>query len=64
MQVNLIVSEGPQSGQRFSFDRHDTFVFGRSSSADCPVPEDGYLSRHHFLIEVNPPICVVVRAAT
>ncbi len=59
MQVNLIVSEGPQSGQRFSFDRHDTFVFGRSSSADCPVPEDGYLSRHHFLIEVNPPICLI-----
>jgi serine/threonine-protein kinase len=59
MRINLVVTSGPQSGQRYSFDRHDTFVFGRSSTADCPVPHDGYLSRHHFLIEVNPPICLL-----
>lgn len=59
MRINLSVISGPQSGQIFSFDRHDTFIFGRSSTADCPVPNDGYLSRHHFILELNPPVCML-----
>jgi len=59
MRVHLAVISGPQAGERFSFDKHDTFIFGRSSTADCPVPNDGYLSRNHFLVEINPPVCMV-----
>lgn len=59
MRVNLTVTSGPQLGQQYNFDQHDIFIFGRSSSADCPVPNDGYLSRHHFIVEVNPPVCMI-----
>lgn len=59
MKINLSVISGPQSGQIFTFDRHDTFIFGRSSKADCPVPNDGYLSRNHFILEINPPVCML-----
>src|SRR5581483_4085394 len=41
----------------FVFDRHDTFIVGRSRFVHCPMPEDSALSRDHFLIEINPPRC-------
>ncbi|MFM7129271.1 MAG: protein kinase domain-containing protein, partial [bacterium] len=50
---------GPQAGQTFSFDRHETFIFGRSSKADCRVEDDGYISRYHFILEINPPVCML-----
>ena len=51
----LDVIQGPRKGRSFVFDRHDTFIVGRSRSVHCPMPEDGALSRDHFLIEINPP---------
>ena len=39
------------------FDRHDTFIVGRSRFVHCPMPEDMALSRDHFMIEINPPLC-------
>ncbi|WP_435017174.1 protein kinase domain-containing protein [Tundrisphaera sp. TA3] len=59
MKVVLRVTAGPHTGRDYTFDRHDTFVVGRSSQAQFPVPEDGFLSRHHFLIEFNPPACLL-----
>lgn len=59
MRVILDVLEGPQQGRQFVFDRHDTFIVGRSRFVHCSVPEDSALSRDHFLIEVNPPRCEV-----
>jgi serine/threonine-protein kinase len=41
------------------FDRHDTFIVGRSRFVHCSMPEDQALSRDHFLIEINPPRCEV-----
>ncbi len=41
----------------FVFDRHDTFIVGRSPYVHCAMPEDSALSRDHFLIEVHPPRC-------
>ena len=41
------------------FDRHDTFIVGRSRFVHCPMPDDSALSRDHFLIEINPPRCEV-----
>jgi len=55
-RVTLKVTAGPLAGRVFSYDRHDTFLFGRS--ADCHAelaPNDTTASRHHFLLEVNPP---------
>ena len=57
MRVVLRVTAGPHAGKEYLFERHATFVVGRSSQAQFPVPDDGFLSRNHFLIEFNPPVC-------
>src|SRR5271170_3782555 len=57
MRVILDVLEGPQKGRSFVFERHDTFIVGRSRFVHCPMPEDMALSRDHFMIEINPPLC-------
>src|SRR4051812_13979973 len=59
MRVILDVLEGPRKGRSFVFERHDTFIVGRSRYVHCAMPEDSALSRDHFLIEVNPPRCEV-----
>ena len=57
MHVTLVVLEGPLKGRTFEFERHDTFIVGRSRFVHCPMPEDMALSRDHFMIEINPPQC-------
>ena len=57
MRVILDVIQGPRQGRSFVFDRHDTFIVGRSRFVHCPMPEDQALSRDHFLIEIDPPLC-------
>jgi hypothetical protein len=55
-KVSLAVTAGPIRGQRFDFTEHDTFLFGRA--LDCHgrlASDDAAASRHHFLLEVNPP---------
>ena len=59
MRVILDVLQGPRVGRSFIFDRHDTFIVGRSRFVHCPIPEDVALSRDHFLIEINPPRCEI-----
>lgn len=56
MKAELRVTAGPHQGRTFMFDRHATFVVGRASDAQCPLPNDPFLSRHHFLVEINPPV--------
>jgi eukaryotic-like serine/threonine-protein kinase len=59
--VTLTVTEGPHRGKVFSFDKHDTFLVGRSPDVHFSLPEkDPYLSRIHFLVEVNPPLCRIL----
>lgn len=62
--VRLSVISGPNQGRQFTFDRHETFLLGRSQDAHCSLPGDAYLSRHHFMIEVNPPLCRLVDLAS
>ncbi|MGC8641088.1 MAG: protein kinase domain-containing protein [Isosphaeraceae bacterium] len=57
MRVILDVLQGPRQGRSFTFDRHDTFIVGRSRFVHCSMPEDMALSRDHFMIEINPPLC-------
>ena len=57
MNIVLRVTAGPHAGQEYVFDRHDNFVVGRSSQVHFPVVDDPFLSRDHFMIEFNPPIC-------
>ena len=55
MQVNLKVTAGPYKGRIFSFTQHDTFLIGRSPDAHLYLPDDRFFSRHHCLLEMNPP---------
>jgi serine/threonine-protein kinase len=60
MRVILEVTRGPHKGMCFEFDRHDTFLVGRSSKAHLCLSSDLHFSRHHFRIEVSPPRCYLV----
>ena len=55
-QISLVVTAGPIRGQRYDFSQHDTFLFGRSPDCHARLAAtDTSASRHHFLLEVNPP---------
>jgi serine/threonine protein kinase len=55
--VRLLVTAGPIRGQRFEFAGHDTFLFGRAPDCHGRLDaSDAAASRHHFLLEVNPPL--------
>ncbi len=54
-KLTLEITEGAMTGRRFSFEEHDTFIFGRDSDCHMCLPDDPMVSRHHFILEVNPP---------
>ena len=54
-KVDLQIVDGPMRGKTFSFEEHDTFLFGRMSDCHACLPHDPMVSRHHFIMEVNPP---------
>lgn len=55
-ELTLSVTEGPLLGHTFTFREHDTFIFGRAPDCHAHLsPEDTSASRHHFILEVNPP---------
>lgn len=57
MSVTLRVIDGPFSGREYRFDAPGVFLAGRSSRAQFSVPDDAFLSRRHFQIEIDPPRC-------
>ncbi len=61
LQVTLTVTGGPHAGRAFHFEEHDSFLVGREKDAHFRLPrKDEYLSRHHFLVELNPPACRLI----
>lgn len=47
---------GPLRGKAFTFEEHDTFIFGRSPQCHARLPDDDMTaSRHHFVLELSPP---------
>ncbi|MBI3822692.1 MAG: protein kinase [Planctomycetes bacterium] len=57
-QIVLRVTAGPNKGWSRSFSGHDTLIVGRSKDAKFRLPpNDRYVSRIHFLVELNPPYC-------
>lgn len=62
MEVILRVEEGQQKGTEFRFGEADNFFIGRedpASLAHFQLSGDTHVSRHHLLIEVRPPVCLV-----
>lgn len=56
MQVRLKVLSGPTEKSEYVFEEAGGFTFGRSSDCTCVMPEnDDTFSRHHFILEINPP---------
>ncbi len=54
-RVRLEIVDGPLKGKKFEFAERDTFIFGRASDCHAHLPDDTRVSRHHFILEVNPP---------
>jgi len=67
MEVVLRVKEGPNPGREYRIQtaEADNFLIGRedpSSRAHHRLsPEDRYVSRHHFTLELRPPSTVLLR---
>src|SRR5579864_2497835 len=58
-EVVLTVTTGNAPEKAFVFNSHETFLFGRVDDCHICLPEDRQVSRHHFLMEVNPPqVCI------
>jgi hypothetical protein len=55
-QVLLEIVDGPLKGKKFEFTEHDTFIFGRAPDCHAQLADDTFVSRHHFVLEVNPPL--------
>lgn len=54
-KVTVDVSNTQGRKRIFSYEDHDTFMVGRMSDCHLCIEDDTYLSRHHFIMEVNPP---------
>lgn len=59
-KVLLEVVKGPLAGKVYEYEEHDTFIFGRSRyNCHAQLADDPLVSRHHFILEVNPPqLCI------
>lgn len=55
-RVRLEIIDGPLKGSKFEFTEHDTFIFGRARDCHAHLSDDTRVSRHHFILEVNPPL--------
>ncbi|MEP6741101.1 MAG: protein kinase, partial [bacterium] len=59
MQVNLRVLAGPYKDRVFCFTQPDTFLIGRTADSHLYLPDDRFFSRHHCLLEISPPHCLL-----
>jgi serine/threonine-protein kinase len=61
MRINLAVKAGPHEGAVFEFTERANFIVGRSERAHFRLPvKDKSISRIHFMIELNPPLCRLI----
>ncbi len=59
MEVVLRVTSGPHTGEERILRGRESFVVGRSSQVYFSMADDPLLSREHFRVELNPPVCVL-----
>lgn len=57
MEVVLRVTSGPHAGQEHVFAGPGSYRIGRAPGTSFPLPEDRLLSREHFELALNPPLC-------
>ena len=59
-KVSLTITKGPLTGQTFVFVERTTCLLGREEDCDPRLPDDQEpptISRHHCLLDINPPSC-------
>jgi hypothetical protein len=56
-RCTVTVVKGPHRGHRLEVDQHSTVLVGRGSLAQLRLADDAHASRHHCLLELNPPRC-------
>ncbi len=60
-KIVLTVILGADPGKAFAFSEPDNFLLGRDAEGSKShyrlSPKDPYVSRNHFLVEINPPDC-------
>ncbi len=54
-KIKIRVVSGQEKGKEFVFEDHDSLIFGRSPDCHICLSDDNTVSRHHFILEVNPP---------
>src|SRR5258706_7503843 len=59
MKVNIEVTAGPARGRVFHISQADLFIVGRAKDSKISLPNDPYLSRQHFVLEIAPPNCKI-----
>lgn len=59
-RIVMEVISGPHTGVKFTFDKHDLFLVGRSARTHLQLAGDPHFSRFHFRLEVNPPSCYLI----
>ena len=61
VKVILTIIKGPSQNKTFEFTEQDNFILGRDARGSKAhfrlSPEDKFVSRNHFLLEINPPDC-------
>ncbi len=57
MKSKVVIDVSSNMGKKrvFSYEDHDTFMVGRMDDCHVCIGDDSFLSRHHFILEVNPP---------
>jgi hypothetical protein len=53
----LEIVKGPHQGTRLEFSQQEKLLVGRGSTAQLRLTQDAHFSRHHFLLELDPPRC-------
>jgi serine/threonine-protein kinase len=55
-RITLTITSGPLDGKQLTFDERTTAVLGRHRDCQIRFPKEyGTVSRHHCLIDLNPP---------
>lgn len=59
MKISLDVLAGPHEGLKYQIENHRVFMVGRDPDVQLSLREDSHFSRYHFMLEVNPPECLL-----
>ena len=54
-KITFTITTEDKKVEKKVYEEHDTLLFGRNDDCHVCLPDDTYLSRRHFILEINPP---------